>query len=197
MSGLDEKARIRAVMARRRRGLDAGWIVAASRTAQDRILGLPEFMAATSVACYLALPGEVRTERILENCWMAGKTVSVPVFDPEAGGYRFCVLKQGAALARGPLGVSEPEIREAVGLARIGLVVMPGVAFDTSGGRLGRGGAYYDRLLRAEPGIRPPFRLGVAFDFQVVDCVPLEAHDVKADAVVTEERVIRCADGAA
>jgi 5-formyltetrahydrofolate cyclo-ligase len=93
-----------------------------------------------------------------------------------------------ADLATGKFGILEPRpeaIRPAA-LDQIGAVLVPGLAFDGTGNRLGRGFGHFDRLLRQTSGVK----IALAFDFQVLDEVPAEAHDVRLDFIVTETRVV-------
>ncbi|WP_312114447.1 5-formyltetrahydrofolate cyclo-ligase [Brevibacillus reuszeri] len=90
-------------------------------------------------------------------------------------------------LKQGVYGIWEPDSERAVeaDIAKLDVVLVPGVAFDRSGGRMGYGGGFYDRFLA---GLKErPYLLGVGFSMQVVDHVPLEPHDIPLDAVVTEE----------
>jgi 5-formyltetrahydrofolate cyclo-ligase len=89
----------------------------------------------------------------------------------------------------GPIGAPEPPTwARSVPAESIDLFLVPGLAFDAAGGRLGRGGGHYDATLAAMP-LRAP-RIGLAFEAQIVPEVPREAHDVALDAVVTEDRVL-------
>lgn len=183
------KRGLRAAVRARRAGLDPAWVASAGLEAQERLLTLAGFRSAARVALYLALPVEVPTAALLAACRRAGKEVAVPV--PAAasagGGYVFCRLDEGAALVPGPLRVLQPERIEELRGAAPDLVVVPGVAFDRDGGRVGHGAGYYDGLLaRFAPAA---FKVGLAFEFQVFDRVPVEAHDVRVDAVVTERSV--------
>jgi 5-formyltetrahydrofolate cyclo-ligase len=91
-------------------------------------------------------------------------------------------------LVRGPLGAREPPpTAAAVELASIACVVLPGIGFSAAGYRLGRGGGYYDSTLRDMPAAR---RVALAFDVQVRDDLPVESHDARLDALVTETRTL-------
>jgi 5-formyltetrahydrofolate cyclo-ligase len=91
-------------------------------------------------------------------------------------------------LAAGPRGVREPRRRRPVEAADLDVVVVPGVAFDGAGARLGRGAGFYDRFLHALPA--RVWRVGVAFDLQILERVPTEGHDARLDLVVTETRTL-------
>ena len=155
---------------------------------QERVIELAAFAGASAVGCYMALAAEVRTDAVIEQCRRMRKTVVVPAWRRETGAYGMARFDQGAALARGPLGIFEPASPEWV--ESVDVVLVPGLAFDAQGGRLGLGGGYYDRILSALGDA--PVRIGVAFDFQVVSRVPVDMHDAGVDAVVTETRCLRC-----
>ena len=119
----------------------------------------------------------------------AGRALLWPRIDP-AGALGFASCPRWEDLREGRYGVlSPPTDRPARPLERGDLVLAPGVAFDAAGRRLGRGGGHYDRALAAAPaGV---VALGVGFDFQRIDEVPVEAEDVPVDAVLTECGLLR------
>jgi 5-formyltetrahydrofolate cyclo-ligase len=102
-------------------------------------------------------------------------------------------LGSDTPVRRRPGGGPEPVGTPGVRMNDLDLLVVPGLAFDARGGRLGRGGGHYDRLLAARSGQKGhrPVLLGLGFEFQIVERVPTAAHDVRLDIVVTEERVLR------
>ena len=192
------KKELRALIRATRDALSPERAESASRAAQERAMALPEFREARMVACYLGVRGEVRTDRLVAACFDRDRRVCVPAFQRERGQYGLSVIEAESRVIRGAFGVPEPEKRDWVSLDDVDLVVVPGVAFDAGGGRLGHGGGHYDRLL-GEPGAGSgvdvrPFMLGLAFDLQVVESVPVGTLDVRMDAVVTEHRAIRTCD---
>lgn len=139
---------------------------------------------------YLPLPGEVDVEPVARRWLGAGWTVCFPRVDWGSGAMEAAAVSGVGGLAS-ELEVSEHGVRvpgagcRGVAIERVGLVLAPGLAFDTRGGRLGRGGGFYDRFLsRLTIGARV---IGAAFAAQVVERVPIEAHDRVMDAVVTEQ----------
>ena len=150
---------------------------------------LPEYREARAILCYADFDGEVETRAILEEALAGRKKVFVPVVADRAR--RHLVVAQikdlGKDLAhRGHYGIPHPlklSSRE-ISLKQLDLVILPGVAFDRSGRRLGRGGGYFDRFLPKVP-VRVP-RVGLAFKFQVVKQLPSEAHDQPVSKVLTE-----------
>jgi len=89
-------------------------------------------------------------------------------------------------------GVPEPAIGEAVEAESLGAILVPGLCFDRDGGRLGRGGGFYDRYLGGIAAGSTPLLIGVCFDLQVVERVPMEAHDRRVARVVTESSLVVC-----
>lgn len=178
-------------MAARRRELDRAWIRTASRAVAGGVGGLPEFAAAGTVACYLALPSEVQTQPLIELCRQAGKNVCVPALDPQTGRYGFARLGPDEKLVVGEDRTEQPCAPCWIDPREIDLMFVPGVAFDASGGRLGRGGGCYDALMTLFIGPR----IGLAFECQMVEQVPREAHDETVDVIVTEERILKIKHG--
>ncbi len=187
------KADLRREMKARRAGRDPVVSAADSVAAQDRLCAMPVFVRARHVACYLAAPGEVATDRILQACFEAGKKVAVPARRGGPADYGLCRFAPGTPLRVGALGISEPAEPDWVDAGEMDLIVVPGVAFDAAGRRLGHGWGCYDRLLA---GAARAFKAGLAFEWQIVSAVPVDGHDVLLDAVVTG-RMIYGADAGA
>jgi len=167
---------------------------ACSAEAGDRAQGhfLREFppMAGMSAALYCALAGEVPTERIRYAYLAAGARLYYPRVSGK-GTLAFYPHREGDGWETGPYGILEPSIPAGVAPRRSGwdIIVVPGIAFDRRGNRLGRGYGYYDRFLDSVP--ESVTRVGLAFADQRIPEVPVEAWDVPVHALVTEEGVIR------
>ncbi len=155
-----------------------------------RIEALDTFAAARTVALYCALPGEVPTGGAIER-WSRTKTVVLPrIGVPDGspcGEMDFCLHDPARGLVCGAYGIQEP-CGEVCAPRQIDLIVVPGLGFDAAGHRLGRGKGYYDKYLGGAPGSL--YKVGVCWDFQLVDQIPVEGHDAVMDAVVTEKRQI-------
>jgi 5-formyltetrahydrofolate cyclo-ligase len=139
----------------------------------------------------MAFEHEVLTDGLLQQTMALGKQVVLPLVQPdrqELGLYAITDLERD--LAPGYCGILEPDPQRtrAVAPETIDLVLVPGVAFDMCGGRLGFGAGFYDRLLDRLPRDVPT--VGLAFDFQVMPRLPLLPHDVKLAAVATDVRLI-------
>ena len=176
-----------------RRRLAALAAVALSREACERVKALRAFSEAQDVVLYLATDGEVATEFLAAAARVAGKRIFYPaVVD---GGLEF-LEDQGRGRRDGRWGIPEPISDHPLkaGGAKT-LLIVPGVAFDLLGQRLGRGAGAYDRALARHAAAT---RIGLAYEFQVVPLIPRGSWDVPMDYVVTNARVIdacRLGDG--
>lgn len=132
-------------------------------------------------ACYLSIAGEVDSTPLIEWCRGKGMKVAVPVSDGESG-YVWAELESDGAIAKGPMGIPEPVGTRIVSANELALALVPGVAFDKRGYRLGHGHGHIDRLYASASQCR---KIGVAFAWQVFDEIPFEQHDAKMAAVLT------------
>jgi 5-formyltetrahydrofolate cyclo-ligase len=182
------KAALRARLLARRSALGADERARASLLICERVGALPEVVAARAVAGFAAFGSEVDVDPLLAEL----RARSVQVHLPWVDGERLrlaAVADPSAELALGWRGVREPRDHRPVPLALLDAVIVPALAFDARGARLGYGGGHFDRLLgELQPAA---VAIGVAFDPQIVDALPTDAHDRPVDVVVTERRVIR------
>ncbi len=137
---------------------------------------------AKTVAAYCALE---REPHVLTP-WPEAKTVLLPRIEGDRLELR--VVRSEEELIQGKFGISEPPPHAPRAEAKADLILVPGLAFDPAGGRLGRGGGFYDRFLAGFEGVK----VGVCFPELVVDEIPMEEHDVRMDFVVTSEGIICC-----
>lgn len=186
-----DKRALRAIARQRRAAWDAAWVAAKSQEIARHVTALPEFAAARVVFCYLAVAGEVQTRGLIQAAWQQGKRIFVPAYDPNQSQYRPAALGPADAVQPGPGGIPEPVERRWISAGQgLDFAIVPGLVFDTQGGRIGRGGGHYDRLLAywVGPGC---FKVGVAFEDQIMGPLAVEPHDIRMDAVVTERGVYR------
>ena len=194
-SALAERKRIlRSTMAAKRRAVPDDVAEAAGRMVAAQLATAPEIEAAECVGLYAALPGELPTRALFESLRRRGRAC---VF-PRVQGRRALVFHRIDAweeLRPGRIGILEPVASAPVRVPGPGdLVLVPGVAFDPQGQRLGQGLGCYDAAF--PPGASsPPLLFGVAYEFQVVESVPHGSRDRRVDAIVTE-RTIRRIGGA-
>jgi 5-formyltetrahydrofolate cyclo-ligase len=184
----------RALRERRRQTSVAERIAAAARVA-EQLTTLPEWQTDERIGGYWALPGELPLNLVAAACARAGKTWHLPVVGDDAR-LTFVAHAAGDAVVPNRYGIPEPVGGEPVAPESLQLVLVPLVAFDRNGNRLGSGAGYYDRsfaFLREGERPREPLLVGVAFGFQEVEALAAEAWDVKLDLVITESEVIEIA----
>ena len=167
------------------RGASAGERARLSQALRANLLRQSIWTDARRVLLFASLAEEPDVLPLLEEAWQAGKTVLLPQFNPANDDYQTCALASSAELIAGRFGVLEPGSGcPVVPLNQLDLVLVPGVAFDLTGRRLGRGKGFYDRLLAQVRG----HKCGVCFDSQVVAAVPEEPHDIRLDSILTPTR---------
>ncbi|OGX37266.1 MAG: 5-formyltetrahydrofolate cyclo-ligase, partial [Omnitrophica WOR_2 bacterium RIFCSPHIGHO2_02_FULL_68_15] len=149
-----------------------------------RLRRRPEYQAARRIAFYLAADGEVETREMIRQALADGKRVAAPIPMTTTRTIRFAELtgvRRG--LVRGPYGIAQPARRaRRVAPSALDLIVVPGLAFDAQGHRLGRGAGYYDRFLATLPTAIP--RIGLAFRCQRVRRLPRARHDQPVTTVL-------------
>ncbi len=152
-----------------------------------------QFSEAGTILFYLALADEVQTEKMIEDSLKLGKKVAVPLIDSQNNQILISELKNPEKeLAAGTLGILQPKknFYRALKKGELELIIVPGVAFDKRGNRLGFGKGFYDRFLKKTPGRTKSIAL--AFELQLVDNVPSQSHDAPVDYIITEKRIIEC-----
>mgnify|MGYP001617329512 CR=1 FL=1 len=153
-----------------------------SRLILKKLLRQEAFNKAKAVMFYIAFDGEVNTGEMIKEAQRLGKIVTVPVCRKNSLSLRPCVLNENAGLEKGPYGVYEPKCKKFINLEDLDLLILPGIAFDKKGIRLGRGKGCYDRFLRKIPADTPS--IGLAFDFQILPLLPASKHDVSVNKVL-------------
>ena len=139
------------------------------------------FKKAKIVMFYISLVGEVDTEDMIKEALILGKKILVPVCRNR--NIVACTLDNNAKLKKGPYGVWEPVSKKPVELKNLRLVIVPGLAFDRKGNRLGRGKGYYDRFLKRIPA--NVSSIGLAFKLQILPLVPTTANDMCVNRVIS------------
>jgi 5-formyltetrahydrofolate cyclo-ligase len=192
------RSNLRASLAARRRSLTPGQrTLAARRVARNAAKAL-HLKAGWRIALYCALPWELDATPLIELARARGCRIYLPRIDrPRAArGMRFVELT--GSLRRNRLGIEEPQDTGRIGARWLDLVFVPLVGFDRYGMRLGAGGGFYDRAFafrRHRQTWHAPRLVGLAYAFQEVERIAPAAHDVRLDAVVTDEGIIRCTTG--
>ena len=151
---------------------------------------LAEFLTAQTVMLYHPIPGELDCLPLVREAWRRGKTVLLPkVSAAERRMAAVCWRSPDDEMTAGAFGIREPARGEPWPVGDLDLVIVPVLACDRRGVRLGRGGGFYDRFL-ARDALRAT-TCGLAFARQLVDALPAEAHDVPLGIVVTDRDVLR------
>ena len=187
----ESKRRLRRQMSLLRNDVTAADSRRAGELAARALLELDLAKRAERIALYAALPYEIPT-RILFDAVIekAGAALLPRTTDPI--GLEFFAVERWEALRPGAFGVLEPQSdATVVRLQPDDLVVVPGVAFDEAGYRLGHGKGYYDRAFAAELGDSPTL-VGFGYEFQIVEAVPHDERDRQMDAIVTDRKVRDC-----
>ncbi|MEI7808445.1 MAG: 5-formyltetrahydrofolate cyclo-ligase [Verrucomicrobiota bacterium] len=145
--------------------------------------------SAHTILFFAPRPDELDIWPMLEMSLALGSNCALPFFDAEKNTYGAKLLKNPATdIGIGKFGVREPAATcDQIALTKFDLVLVPGMAFDLHGNRLGRGQGYYDRLLAKTSGIT----CGVAYDFQLLENIPAENHDAKVNFIFTPSRCVR------
>lgn len=179
----EAKQSLRNQVSARLKRMGLGERAAASARARALLAAQAPWKTAQWVLFFAPLPEELDVWPLLTEAFSAGKRVALPRFVAENRTYEACQIQDPESdLQVGHFGIREPASRCArLASVRLDLILVPGVAFDLQGCRVGRGKGYYDRLLRTLCGIT----CGVAFDEQVVEEIPVEAHDVRLNCVLT------------
>jgi 5-formyltetrahydrofolate cyclo-ligase len=153
-----------------------------SKDVQSRVLKSAKFESSLSLGAYFAFGSEVRTDAIIDEALRLGKKVSLPKVEGEM--IRFYEFSDRKNLVSGKFGIMEPQSSKEI--TDIDLIIVPGVAFDKEGYRLGYGKAYYDKYLSNISA----YSIGLAYSFQVTDGFHRDPHDRKVDALATEKSLI-------
>lgn len=189
-----EKDRLRKMLVEQRMALSPDEVQRASLAVADRIRALSEWKNAWSVLLYWPIKNEVDTRPLLNELWDRGAIALLPRCRPEQPGFMdLCACSCEEDLTTGSFNIMEPApccaTREDSGEPFVpDLVLVPAVAFDAHGYRLGFGGGYYDRLL-AKPEMDGAVTIGLCYDFQRLPVLPTNAWDEPVQAVCTEREL--------
>lgn len=154
-----------------------------SRKITEKVIQHPKYQEAELVLAYIDAKGEVKTREMIEHAWKSGKQVAVPKVHGDV--MKFYQISSYEELEAGCFEIMEPKIRcrEVTELSEKSVVIMPGVAFDMQGNRVGYGKGYYDKYFSQYTDV---YKIAVALSLQIVDDIPADDLDIKADCVMTE-----------
>lgn len=148
---------------------------------RKKLFRKPVFKKAKILMCYVSLKGEVDTREVIKQAQKLGKIIVLPVCKKDKT-ISPCLFSEDTKFLKGCYGVAEPAIKNFVDVKKLDLVIVPGIAFDKRGNRLGRGKGCYDMFLDGLPKRTPS--IGLAFDFQVLPYIPTSTRDVRVREVI-------------
>ncbi len=178
----------------RRCSLPSHWVADQSAQTVLRVAAWEPFHKASTVMLYLAMPGEPQMDDLIRLALEAGKRVCVPALGNRYGHMEAAAINGFHDLIIGKLGLRMPDLSRTTILdpATIDLVLVPGVAFDPNGNRLGMGAGYYDRFLARTA---CAVTAGLSWEFQILPCLAVEDHDIPVHYVISEEKISLCKRG--
>lgn len=183
---MEEKKALRKDLIAQRKALTPDEVYKKSKFITDKVLALEEFNQAKAVMLYYAYQNEVLTEDLINHCLSCGKTVSLPVMKDNPDRIEAYIINRKEDCRKKEKYVilePDPETCKQQAIQDIDLIIVPGVAFDKSGNRLGFGKGYYDKFLINKS--EKTTSIGICYEFQMLDSLPITSHDVCVDRVLT------------
>ncbi|MFH1102225.1 MAG: 5-formyltetrahydrofolate cyclo-ligase [Pseudomonadota bacterium] len=162
-----------------------------TREIENRLFEFANFLESKISLLYVNKKYEIGTREIIRRCYQNGKILVLPVFKPEKRDMDLMkVDNPNTDLKLGQRGILEPDPRvcKAVPIDYIDIAIIPGIAFDEKGGRIGSGEGYYDRLIPKLP--ITTRKVALSFESQLTPAIPMESHDRYVDIIITEKRII-------
>ena len=187
------KDEIRQQMREQRHAITSEDRMATGKTIAKNVMGdsLRLLLKTWRVCIYLSTKNEIPTRYIARAFWEAGREVCVPAWSKSESAYKLYAFDPQMKLIKGHHDIREPAVRIPVMPWDVDAFILPGLAFDNCGGRLGYGAGHYDGILAKATRHAP--KIALAYDWQIVDVpLPQDEHDILMDWVVTEKRVINC-----
>jgi 5-formyltetrahydrofolate cyclo-ligase len=186
-----DKVVVRKMMIRRRNDLTLKEVDSLSAKIEQNLFSCKDFLSRDNVLYYLSFGKEVHTDSMIEHSLRLGKAVYVPRIIKNKNKLEVCEIKNlKTGFELNDFGIREPFGVPAASPIKIDAIVVPGVAFDYSGVRIGFGGGYYDKLFVELSG--NSLCLGIAYDFQLVDSLYQDVWDKKVQKVFTEKDTLNC-----
>ena len=185
------KIQIREEIATKISALSESDIAIKVRSIEDRLFEFANFLESKIALLYVSGDNEVQTKNIIKRAYSYNKIVVLPAFDPKKLEMELMKVDNfSQELKPGPRGVLEPKANccKIVPIDRIDIAIIPGIAFDEKGGRIGTGRGYYDRLI---PRLAITTRkVALTLEEQIIPQVPMESHDKHVDIIITDKRII-------
>jgi 5-formyltetrahydrofolate cyclo-ligase len=185
------KDEIRKKLIEMRKNLDKKEIFKKSNQIKKRLYDMNEFKQSKSILFYVSYDNEVYTHDMIKEGISKKIDIIIPVIDKKDSSLILSKLVNWANLKTGSYGIlekSKDNIKE-YPLENVDLIIVPGIGFDESGNRIGHGKGYYDNLLKKSA---KAYHIGLAFEKQIINKIPIDNHDIPLHKVITEDRVINC-----
>ena len=185
------KSKIRKDMITILESLSENEIALKTRKIENRLFDFANFVEANITMLYISCPGEVSSRNIITYCLDHRKIIVLPAFDPQKFRIRlFKIDNVEKDLKPGSRGMLEPDTArcKSVPVECLDIAIIPGIAFDEKGGRIGSGEGYYDRFIPKLP--ITTRKVSIAFEDQIIPQAPMESHDKHVDIIITNERTI-------
>lgn len=189
---MGEKALIRKELLQKRDVIGSGSRKAKDILIKDRLFSLPEIHQAGIIFFFASFRSEVSTFPMIEEAYRLGKRIVLPRVDRKIKGLALYEVKGLSELSPGCMDIPEPGVSEErrMDINGVDVIIMPGVAFDQKGNRIGYGAGFYDKLLSGLTKQTP--LIAITYEEQVLTTVPSEPHDIKVHRIVTDKRLIEC-----
>lgn len=172
-------------MRAKRRALTTDEVKLSSKKIRNSLFTLDCVKNAKTVCTFLSAFKEPDTIGIVRQLWEKKCRVIVPISDTETNTLSLSCIDNMDDLKKGAYGILEPSVVKTADEKDIDVILVPGLAFDRHGGRMGFGKGYYDRLLETSSTVK----IGLCYDFQLFDTIPTESHDVPMDFIITEKEI--------
>ena len=180
------KDEIRENMRAKRRALSKDEIKIKSDEIRQKLFWIECVKQAETVCTFISAFKEPDTVETIKKLWKQGKKVVVPITDIESGTLSLSYINSMDDMEKGAYGILEPKTVRTADENNIDVILVPGLAFDRNGGRMGFGKGYYDRLLENNKAVK----IGLCYDFQILEKIPTESHDVPMNFVITEKEIL-------
>lgn len=177
----DTKQAFRKLMLEQRKNMLLSDVEEKSKAIVSNILSTTEYKNADCIYAYISTRNEVDLANLIEAAWTDGKRIAVPRVCGQD--MSFYYIESYADLEKGNFGISEPKDGAMQAEEKDALMLIPGVAYDKTGNRIGYGGGYYDRYLS---GVHNHYIIAPAYEFQIVDTLVSEKHDIQVDEIISE-----------
>jgi 5-formyltetrahydrofolate cyclo-ligase len=188
-----DKSAVRQDMKRRRDAMSFDDVLNASKGVEERLFSCENFLTCQNIVFFLSSGNEVRTDEMITRALKDRKQVYVPRLIARERRLELCEVKDmDYEFELSPYGIREPAQNKSnlVSPVIIDAVIAPGLAFDRSGGRIGFGGGYFDWLFKQLSS--KALRLGVAYEFQIMNSIPQDAWDERVEMIFTYNNTINC-----